>query len=124
MELWKTQLSQRGRGETSNPCVHWQAICGIKPESAWQLSPALNPNLLSWDMISTACIMIRKAQDEPWRVVSMDCICVLETWALVYEAGYTHTLEIGLLFAPSCFISLLRPLLMACNFCLYREKYI
>ena len=38
-----------------------------------------------------------------------------ETWALVYEAewkehfmGGTHTSETGLLFVPSCFISLVR----------------
>lgn len=47
----------------------WQAIFGIKPESAWsnhgQFSPTLNPNLLPWDMISTAHIMIKKAQNEP-----------------------------------------------------------
>jgi len=65
MELWKAQPSERGRGETSNPGVHWQAIFGIKPESAWlnhgQFGPPLNPNLLPQDVTSTACIMIRKA---------------------------------------------------------------
>lgn len=97
MELGKAQLSQRGRGETSNPGVCWQGTFGIKPESAWlnhgQLSPTLNPNLSPRDRISTVCIIIKKAQDEPLALkmhmgwfLSLVSANVWETWAIIYEA--------------------------------------
>lgn len=109
MEIWKAQLRQRGRGEPSNPWVHWQAIFGTKPGSAWSnhgpFSPTLNHNLLPQDMISTACIMMRKAQDEPLPlkmhggVISMYCVCKclgdmgtsLWSWTEgAFHGGHTH----------------------------------
>lgn len=100
----------------------WQAVSGIKPESAWlnegQFSPTLNSNLLPWDRISPAHVTMRKAQDEALalKITGCDFRALLEMdgrqGAGLGSRGEQafnarmHTLETGLFVALFCFISL------------------